>query len=131
MRCVAGPSGFLPAFPLILVPVLTYSCGRNCVEPCGHAEPDLPSWNGSFQRDGQPTSDGWVFANPALASLVKDARPCGGQWCLRLEADWIPTLGFATASVPDVKDGDVGVGPGFAVGMDGRKSSGHSLTRRG
>jgi hypothetical protein len=61
--------------------------------------------NGSFERDGQPTLDGWEVNNPALTSLVPGRAPDGGAWALRLEADWAPTTGFVRAPVTGVVPG--------------------------
>lgn len=83
------------------------ACGRNCTEPCEDGGPECSSWNGSFECNGRPTLTGWEFGNPGLASLTENAPPGGGRWCLRLDADWAPTLGFAYAPVSDVADGDV------------------------
>ena len=106
MRCIAGLFSPCPASLLILL-LLVCSCGRNCVDPCDHTEPGQPSWNGSFEWNGEPTLDGWEFGNPALASLANEAAPCGGEWSLKLTADWAPTLGFAIAPVCNAEDGDV------------------------
>jgi hypothetical protein len=55
--------------------------------------------NGSFERDGQPTLEGWDVMNPALASVVHGDAPGGGSWALRLDADWAPTTGLVRAPV--------------------------------
>jgi hypothetical protein len=82
-------------------------CTRNCTEPCDSDEPECASWNGSFECNGRPELDGWRFGNSGLAFSTQDAPAGGGEWCLRLEADWAPTLGFAFAPISDVKDGDL------------------------
>jgi hypothetical protein len=106
MRSIARFNGIRLAFLLISL-VLMDSCGDKCTEPCDRSEPDRPTWNGSFEWCGQPALDGWEFGNPHLARPVAEAPPGGGGWCLRLEADWAPTLGFARCLVPDVEDGDI------------------------
>jgi hypothetical protein len=62
--------------------------------------------NGSFERDGRGTLDGWQVTNPSLASLVREAAPGGGEWSLRLEADGAPTTGRVRFPVPGLRDGD-------------------------
>jgi len=62
--------------------------------------------NGSFEHDGRATLDTWQVANSSLASLTREAAPGGGQWSLRLEADWAPTTGQVRFPVPGLKDGD-------------------------
>ena len=61
----------------------------------------------SFERDGQPTLEGWRITNPSLTSLVPDPAPGGGEWSLQLDADWAPTTGFVTVPLPQIRDGDV------------------------
>ena len=63
--------------------------------------------NGSFEQDGQATLDTWQVTNSALASLIPQAAPGGGQWSLRLEADGAPTTGQVRFAVPGLADGDV------------------------
>jgi hypothetical protein len=64
--------------------------------------------NGSFERDGQPTLEGWEVLNPALTALVPGDAPEGGSWALQLAADWAPTTALVRAPV-------VGVLPGQAL----------------
>lgn len=55
--------------------------------------------NGSFEREGQPTLEGWAVENPMLTSVVRADAPDGGLWALRLQADWAPTTGVVRALV--------------------------------
>ncbi|MBK8232359.1 MAG: hypothetical protein IPK72_17685 [Candidatus Eisenbacteria bacterium] len=63
--------------------------------------------NGSFERDGQPTLEGWQVQNQALTQLVSGGAPEAGRWALRLEADWAPTTGVVRALLPAVRNGEV------------------------
>ena len=63
--------------------------------------------NGSFERDGQPTLEGWQVQSPMLASLVEEAPAGGGRWSLKLEADGAPTSAIVSAVIPGVQDGDI------------------------
>ena len=85
---------------------IVVDCERTCTGPCERDEPEGEQLNGSFECSGRPTLEGWRFGNPELASSIEDAPPGGGRWCLRLEADWAPTLGFVVAPIPGVHDGD-------------------------
>lgn len=63
--------------------------------------------NGSFEVDGTPSLEGWQPGNPELATLMTPGGPSGGDWSLRLEADWAPTLGYVLQPVTGVQDGDI------------------------
>src|SRR5437867_5766713 len=63
--------------------------------------------NGSFERDGQPSLEGWRVNNTALTSIVPEPAPGGGSFSLQLEADWAPTSGFVTAPIPGARRGGV------------------------
>lgn len=106
MTPVLSGNGLRAALLLLCLILLIAGCERNCTEPCEGEEQECASWNGSFECNGRPTLGGWRFGNPELAFSTEDAPPGGGDWCLRLEADWAPTLGFAVAPIPDVDDGD-------------------------
>jgi hypothetical protein len=63
--------------------------------------------NGSFERTGEASLDGWRIANAMLTSTAKEAPPHGGLWSLKLAADWAPTTGFVTAAIPEARNGDI------------------------
>jgi hypothetical protein len=63
--------------------------------------------NGSFESGGVPSLEGWQAGNPALATLVAPGSPGGGDWGLRLDADWAPTLGYVTQAVHGIQSGDI------------------------
>jgi len=63
--------------------------------------------NGSFELNGSPSLDGWQPGNPALATLITPGGPGGGDWSLRLQADWAPTLGFVVQNIEGLQSGDV------------------------
>lgn len=87
------------------------------VDPAGQEHSLRYSWhhpaeanliqNGSFERGGQPTLEGWQVQNEALTQLVAGGAPEAGRWSLRLEADWAPTTGVVRALLPGVRNGDV------------------------
>lgn len=91
---------------MLLVLSLLVGCSKKPTGPSQDSEGNLLP-NGSFELNGEPTLEGWQAANANLASLTEDAAPDGGKWSLKLEADWAPTLGFITALVPGIHDGDV------------------------
>ncbi len=90
---------------LLLLP-LFIDCSKTTTGPSQESGSNLLP-NGSFESNGQPTLEGWQAANDSLVSLTEEAAPEGGRWSLKLEADWAPTSGFATALVPGIDDGDV------------------------
>ena len=63
--------------------------------------------NGSFESDGLPALEGWSPGNSDLATIVSPGGPSGGNWSLRLVADWAPTTGFVTQAISGVQNGDV------------------------
>jgi hypothetical protein len=63
--------------------------------------------NGSFELNGSPSLDGWQPGNPALATLVAPGGPGGGDWSLRLQADWAPTLGYVDQKIEGLQSGDI------------------------
>lgn len=63
--------------------------------------------NGSFETVDGPSLAGWQPGNPELASFVSPGAPGEGDWALRLEADWAPTLGYVTQKVEGLRDGDI------------------------
>ena len=63
--------------------------------------------NGSFETVEGPSLSGWQPGNPDLISFVSPGAPQGGDWALRLDADWAPTLGFVTQKVEGLRDGDI------------------------
>ncbi len=63
--------------------------------------------NDSFEMNGIPTLQGWLFGNEQLATLVNDAAPNGGKWALRLSSDWAPTTGYIYKPVTNIKPGDI------------------------
>jgi hypothetical protein len=81
------------------------SCGKSVTAPGPAREFSTLEW--SFERDGQPPLEGWRIGKPSLASLVRESPPGGGEWSLELVADWAPTLGFVTRSIPGIRSGDI------------------------
>lgn len=64
--------------------------------------------NGSFEKNNNPTLQGWTFGNRQLARLTNEAPPKGGNWSLELTADWAPTSGYAeTFVVTELSPGDI------------------------
>ena len=94
-------------FARLLIVLMSLS-GFGCDAPTSPrgAAPESLIQNGTFERYGRPTLAEWRFGNRDLASPVHSAPPGHGEWSLRLDADWAPTLGFAYVSVPDVHPGD-------------------------
>lgn len=85
---------------------LQLSCSKSVVGPIP-APPGELIFDGSFERDRQPTLEGWRIANPSVTTLVPEPAPGGGEWSLGLEADWAPTTGYVTMPIPGIRDGDV------------------------
>lgn len=81
------------------------ACAENALEDFENLGVNLIP-NGSFERDGRATLEGWQADNPALASLAHEAAAGGGEWSLRLEADGAPSTGQARFPVPGLRDGD-------------------------
>lgn len=86
---------------------LAPTIGRNLLE------------NGSFEVDHGPTLQGWQLGSSQLASLANDAPPGGGNWSLKLTADWAPTMGFAYTSVNHLRSGDIVKLSSFIRGIRG------------
>ena len=105
---------------LILVAAMT-GCGDSGTKSCPSPTGENLLANGSFERDGVPTLEGWMPADSSLASIVAQPAPCGGQYSLKLSVDWIPTTAFVTAKVPEARDGDILQLSAYirAVGPDG------------
>jgi len=93
---------FILAF--LIISLFSVNCKDTGTEPSSGQ--NLLS-NGTFEVDHTPTLQGWRFGNPQLASLVKEAPIGGGNWSLKLSADWAPTTGFVYTPVEGVKPGDV------------------------
>jgi len=91
---------------VLLLLSLSVGCSEKTTGPSSESEDNLLP-NGSFELNGQPSLEGWHVANESLASLTEEAAPGGGNWSLKLEADWAPTTGFVTAFVPGIHDGDI------------------------
>jgi hypothetical protein len=93
-------------FAAVLLASTQLACGKSVVGPNSQPAEQLPlEW--SFERDSQPTLEGWRIANPSLTSLVREPAPGGGKWSLGLEADWAPTTGFIFRPILGISDGDV------------------------
>jgi hypothetical protein len=90
----------------VLLALIQLSCTKSVVGPTPRPVGNL-ILDGSFERDGEPTLQGWRITNPAVTTLVREAAPGGGEWSLALEADWAPTTGYVTMPIPGVRDGDV------------------------
>ena len=89
---------------LVFTGFCVWGCSEKAVRPMGNE--NLLA-NGSFESQGTPMLDGWLPADSQLAEIIQEAAPGGGQYALRLEADWAPTRGFVTTPVPDLGDGDI------------------------
>jgi hypothetical protein len=93
-------------FAALFLALLQMSCSKSVVGPIpGPADATL--LDESFERDGQPTLQGWRIANPSVTTLVPEPGPGGGGWSLGLEADWTPTSGLVIRPIPGIQDGDV------------------------
>lgn len=91
---------------VLLVAATVSGCGNSSTRP------RAPTWedvlpNGSFERAGRPTLDGWRAVSAPLATFVHEAPAGGGDWCLKLSADWAPTSGVVYAKIPELRSGDV------------------------
>jgi Carbohydrate binding domain len=102
---------FLQTWRAALIPLIAviflfplYACGQSTTGLNEDSRNLIP--NGSFEQDGRATLDTWQVANSSLASLTREAAPGGGQWSVRLQADWAPTTGQVRFPVPKLKDGD-------------------------
>lgn len=84
--------------------MLFISCATKTTQPVPE-ENYLP--NGSFETYGAPSLYSWTPANSELVDIVPQPAPRGGFFSLQLTADWAPTSGFVTTTVPDLKDGDI------------------------
>lgn len=92
----------------LLILSLTALCISGCSgKGTGPREGENLLANGSFERNDQPTLDGWTPQMAELVQIVEGAPAGGGKYALRLAADWTPTLGYVTATVPGLHGGDV------------------------
>jgi len=89
-----------------LLTLMQLSCTKSVVRPIPQPAEEL-ILDGSFERDGKPTLNGWRITNPTVTTLVREPAPGGGEWSLALEADWAPTTGYVTMPILRVRDGDV------------------------
>ncbi len=87
----------------LLIFIVT-SCSESIVESPTNSNL-LP--NGSFEKDYQPTLEGWRFGNQQLAESINEASPNGGSWSLLLTADWAPTTAFVYTPILNVTTGDI------------------------
>lgn len=94
------------AIAAALLALTQVSCSTSTVRPIVRSDEELIS-NGSFERSGQPTLDGWRITNPSVTTLELESAPGRGVWSLGLEADWAPTTGFVSAPIPGIHNGDV------------------------
>lgn len=93
-------------FAAMVLASVQLSCTKSTVAPIPQPTEEL-ILDGSFERDGEPTLEGWRITNPSVTTLVPEPSPGGGRWSLGLEADWAPTTGFVTRPIPGIRDGDV------------------------
>ena len=122
------PPIHVPAtFAAALLALIQLSCTKSVVGPIPQpGESLILDW--SFERDGQPTLEGWRITNPSVTTLVREPAPGGGEWSLGLEADWAPTTGFVTMPILGVRDGDVLRLSAFVRAVDGQGGGSISLS---
>lgn len=99
----ASPVG--PAVAVLVTLAVVLGCDGP-TQPRGDSSTADLLPNGSFERDGQPSLEGWRLLKPSLARSVEDAPTGGGVWSLQLDADWAPSLGVAFTAVRGVRTGD-------------------------
>jgi hypothetical protein len=100
------PIHFPAAFAAALLALIQPSCSKSVVGPTPQTAEDLIQ-DGSFERNGEPTLEGWRITNPSLTTLVREPAPGGGEWSLALDADWAPTTGYVTMPISGVGNADV------------------------
>jgi hypothetical protein len=93
-------------FAAVVLALVQLSCTKSVVGPIPQPAEEL-ILDGSFERNGEPTLEGWRITNPSVTTLVRDPAPGGGDWSLALDADWAPTTGYVTMPILGVRDGDV------------------------
>ena len=93
-------------FAAVVLALVQPSCTKSVVGPIPQPAEEL-ILDGSFERNGEPTLEGWRITNPSVTTLVRDPAPGGGDWSLALDADWAPTTGYVTMPILGVRDGDV------------------------
>lgn len=124
---------------VVLLALLQLSCTKSVVGPIPQPTAEELILNGSFERDGVPTLEGWRITNPMVTTLVREPAPDGGEWSLALEADWAPTTGIVTMPILGVRDGDVlrlsafvravDAEGGGSIALEVGQSYGHRLNR--
>ncbi len=77
-------------FVIILVSagVFIYSCKKtnnSNEEPANVIE---LIHNSSFEMNGNPSRQGWLVDDTSLCQLINDAPPGGGNWSLKIYAEW-------------------------------------------
>ena len=92
--------------PAILLLVLLSGCADSTTAPESGNDQNLLS-NGSFEREGEASLEGWRVADPVVVELADDPGPAGGDHNLCMHASWLPPSGFVWAPVPGVRNGDV------------------------
>ena len=93
------------AILLFVCALFLSGCEESIVQP-PQEEPTL-MLSSSFEKEGNPTLEGWRPANSFLTSFASDTPPGGGSWSLKLDADWAPTTGFVYAALPGIHSADI------------------------
>ena len=84
---------------------LLWNCDEcsNCPDPPG--EEDKILVNTSFEKNGNPSANGWIISQPPLGNFMTDAPPEGGTYSVALEAG--NPGGKATITVKSLTDFDI------------------------
>ena len=73
---------------LVSVGVFVYSCKKtnnSNEEPATVIE---LIHNSSFEMNGNPSRQGWLVDDTSLCQLINDAPPGGGNWSMKIYAEW-------------------------------------------
>lgn len=106
---------------VILLLSLLIGCGDTPTGPRQESGGNLLP-NGNFEKNGEPTLEGWQATSEDSANLTEDAPPNGGKWSLFRETEWLPApLGLLSEPLTGFQNNDILRLSGFvrAVGVYG------------
>ena len=100
-------SRFISTVALLLVLLGQHGCNDSSMQPC-EREVNL-LLNGSFERAGEPTLDGWiVFPSAEAIEIVPSPAPGGGKYSLKMTSGGlVAPPKRVTAGVCEAREGEV------------------------
>lgn len=85
---------------------LFWNCNEGSTLTNSPGEEDKIQVNTSFEKNGNPSADGWIISQPPLGNFITDTPPDGGTYSVALEAG-NPFGGEATITVKSLTNFDI------------------------